>query len=344
MLVPTVADVDRIAAATDPVARNHDITHCYYMLSAALCERLGAAANWCTFATWASRQAGSTIRGEDLERSLEQRLRLSPALAGLECPHADAVLRIIRQQAPLRRASNAVARGNLKVFAEIAREFARFLASDSFDAFVAGLRPGQPPGGQQLLRDAFAAYHEIKQLADPLERAQRVLYANMLVGFHEQTRLQPEIREALDVAREELERLRPLILKQLMPSWWQRTRLLLARLIKRKMPLDVLVDRLIDEIAEEAREILTAELMTLELPTGTVHLGRPATTPIPASLAQLTYSPASELVARLQANAKKILPQDRDWSNFDYRMDFIGNLFRCYQERAEMLTAPVTPR
>jgi hypothetical protein len=105
-----------------------------------------------------------------------------------------------------------------------------------------------------------------------------------------------------------------------------------------------LIDRLVDEVAEEAREILTAELMTLELPMGTLHLGRPNPAPIPASLAQLTYGPASELVARLQTNAKRILPQDRDWSNFDYRMDFIGNLFRCYQERPEMLTAPITPR
>jgi hypothetical protein len=344
LMVPAVADIERIAAQADPIVRNHEITNCYHALSAAMCERMGSAANWCTFATWASRQAGSTIRGEDLEHSLQQRLRLSPVVTQLARPQADAILRVIKDQAPLQRAAQAVARGNLKVFAEIAREFARFLAADSVNGFVATLRPGPPPEGQQLLRNAFAAYHEAAQLTDSMQRAQRILYANMLIGFHEQTRLQPEIREALDLARHELERLRPLIMKQLLPSWWQRTRLILARLIKRKMPLDVLADRLIDEFAEEAREVLTAELMTLELPTGVLKLGQPMQQPFPASLGQLTYLPVSELVTRLQTNAARIAQRDRDWSDFDYRMHFIGNLFRCYQERAELLSAPVMPR
>jgi len=32
--------------------------------------RCSPGANWCTFATWASRQAGQTIRQEDLARTL----------------------------------------------------------------------------------------------------------------------------------------------------------------------------------------------------------------------------------------------------------------------------------
>src|SRR4051812_50188242 len=34
----------------------------------------GVGANWCTYATWASRQAGSTIRGEDLGDDLQRRV------------------------------------------------------------------------------------------------------------------------------------------------------------------------------------------------------------------------------------------------------------------------------
>ena len=41
---PTVADVDRIAAHTDPVVRNLQITHCYHRLSRALAARTGGAA------------------------------------------------------------------------------------------------------------------------------------------------------------------------------------------------------------------------------------------------------------------------------------------------------------
>jgi hypothetical protein len=68
---PTVADVERIAALTDPVGRNLQITQCYCELSRAFAARTGAGpANWCTFATWASKQAGQTIREEDLARRL----------------------------------------------------------------------------------------------------------------------------------------------------------------------------------------------------------------------------------------------------------------------------------
>lgn len=66
------------------------------------------------------------------------------------------------------RASDAVARGNLMVFAEIAREFARFRAERGLDArsdaaaitaFCAGLCDAQPPVGQQYLPRAFARYY-----------------------------------------------------------------------------------------------------------------------------------------------------------------------------------------
>jgi len=59
---PSVAEVARIVALDNRVIRNLEITECYSRLSQAMQTRTGAAANWCTFATWASRQAGSTIR------------------------------------------------------------------------------------------------------------------------------------------------------------------------------------------------------------------------------------------------------------------------------------------
>src|ERR687890_2640130 len=63
---PSVEEVRRIAAIANPVVRNLEITQCYARLSAAMEQRTGRCANWCTFATWASRQAGRTIRGEDI--------------------------------------------------------------------------------------------------------------------------------------------------------------------------------------------------------------------------------------------------------------------------------------
>ena len=78
---PAITDVDRIAAAGDPILRNLQITQCYHELSAVLAERTGPSANWCTFATWASKQAGQTIRKEDLARKLESVLKTEPAPA-----------------------------------------------------------------------------------------------------------------------------------------------------------------------------------------------------------------------------------------------------------------------
>jgi hypothetical protein len=341
MTQPTLADVDRITRLPDPVTRNREITACYHELSAAMATRLGDVANWCTFAAWASHQAGCTIRGEDLQRAVEQRLATSVVLSEVAPEQANRLRAVLRQQAPLRRASVAVARGNLKVFAEIGREFARFLAGTPLPAFLDSLRSGDPPEGQRLLRNAFAAYAKAAQLVDPHQRAQQVLYANLLIGFHEQTRLQPEIREALDIVRHDLEDLRPLLLKQLLPAWWQRARHFLAGTFRRKMPLDVVIDRLIDEVCREIREITTAELMTLELPTGIVRLGTKLNTRYPATLEQINDAALAALIERIESGYANIATRDRDWSDFDYRMHFIGGLFRSYQERAEMLQAPV---
>ena len=80
-LYPTVAEVEHIAALEDPLIRNLQITQCYHELALALRERTSSSANWCNFAVWASKQAGQTIRKEDLARALENLLRGEEAAA-----------------------------------------------------------------------------------------------------------------------------------------------------------------------------------------------------------------------------------------------------------------------
>jgi hypothetical protein len=222
---PTVQDVRRVAAIANPVIRNLEITQCYSRLSAAFAAHSGEGANWCTYATWASRQSGRTIRGEDLLDQLGRRLGqgrwlLHPIATlgrqllrhGLFQPES----RIGRLTAELHtpfdafeRASDSVARGNLKVFEEIALEFARYLQecpadapleSPQFQRFVERLRPGDPPDGQRYLRQAFGRYERRRLERDPKARAELGVLANLEIGLHEQMRLQPEIREALDAA------------------------------------------------------------------------------------------------------------------------------------------------
>ena len=131
--VPPVEEIDRIAALTYPVNRNLQITNCYCELSTAFAAHTGIVANWCTFATWASKQAGVTIRGEDLKRTLEDVLRKDPEIqrilsliaryskilgSGEEQQLQESALGKLIQSAAA-RASDAVARGNKKVFEEI---------------------------------------------------------------------------------------------------------------------------------------------------------------------------------------------------------------------------------
>ena len=172
---PSVQEVRRVAAIANPVIRNLEITHCYSRLGAAFAARGDECANWCTYATWASRQAGRTIRGEDLLEELARRLGEGRwLLHPIRTPwrrllrrglfHRET--RIGRLTAVLHtpfdafeRASDSVARGNLKVFEEIGMEFARYLhecppdasvESPRFQRFVERLRPGDPPDGQAL--------------------------------------------------------------------------------------------------------------------------------------------------------------------------------------------------
>ena len=141
---PTVEDVKRIAAMTDPVLRNLQITQCYCELSTGFAKRTGIMANWCTFATWASKQAGQSIRSEDLKRTLqtllknEESIEETFSLVVLLAKQLGAVqsLEQLRQSSiavllhnTANRAADAVSRGNKKVFEEIAFEFARFITT-----------------------------------------------------------------------------------------------------------------------------------------------------------------------------------------------------------------------
>ena len=71
---PSETEVAQIARLADAALRNRQITEAYWRLSAEVARRISGYANWCTFATWASQQAGVTIRHEDLVSVLRERL------------------------------------------------------------------------------------------------------------------------------------------------------------------------------------------------------------------------------------------------------------------------------
>ena len=364
MIVPTIDEVDAISALADPVIRNLRITHCYHELSQCVAARVSPGANWCTFATWASRQAGQTIRGEDFAQATRDVLG-SPEVADLITRAAHiaardlgrgspdlivtAIRRVIDPEAALRRAADAVATGNRKVFVEIAREFARWLATAAAagapdpaatELFCNGLRDGEPPDGQRLLRDAFRAYGEACRSPDARGRAASLFHANLLVGFHEQTRLQPDIQASLD-ASIDADAAKRELLALLFPGTWLRTRARLARLTGRPMPADVAIDALIAAVRRRVRVVITDLLMTLRLPGEVVHLGRDVRGQFPPELRQLTSADLRALVARVDPTPDSVAQSGAsDWADLRERMHFIADLFRSSHSRADLFTPP----
>jgi hypothetical protein len=368
MSPPTVDDVTRIAALADPVIRNLQITACYHQLARAMTARTGVCANWCTFATWASKQAGQTIRKEDVARTLEDIIRsalsaqsaeeMSAAAQAFGSPRSadeiqESVFDVLNPLAAFDRASDAVARGNRKVFEEIGYQFARFYAlclnDTAFDAekiaaFNAGLRDGEPPDGQRYLTQAFSRYYRAFFEPDAKARAELILLANVEIGLHEQTRLQPEISEAMNAAFVDRQTFRWRLLRALFPygGWLAWLRLLLLRLFDRPSAFDALLDNLLAEAQRRARLLITEYVMTITLPPDVrVHLGSDLPGEFPASLQQVDLDDLCSLLASFDP-----MPDSPggtgavDWSNLRERLHFIADLFRCYQETEALFDAP----
>jgi hypothetical protein len=361
---PSVQEVRRIAAISNPVIRNLEITHCYSRLGTSFATR-SEGANWCTYATWASRQAGRTIRGEDLLERLHHKLGeggwvLHPLATswrrllrrGLFQPET----RIGRLTAELHtpfdafeRASDSVARGNLEVFEEIALEFARYLEdcpaeapveSPEFQRFVERLRPADPPEGQRYLRQAFARYVRCRFERDPKTRAELVVLANLEIGLHEQMRLQPQIREALDAAYVTHDDLERRALEALFPAA-ARWNSVLQRPVRTAVA--VITTGAQRSASKLAREVITESLMVLSFPGRVLALGRHLADAYPDDLREPTNAELTELLARFEPVPPA--PDDcgaREWSDFDQRMHYIVHLFRAFHRNGELSDPPFT--
>jgi hypothetical protein len=351
-----MSEVDRIAALADPVVRNLMITHCYHELSAALAARTGGAANWCTFAVWASKQVGQTIRQEDLVRTFDRLLAAMPEAAAVAelvvrlLPVEGAerlVLRVVAAAARLDAVSAAAARGNQKVFEEIAREFARFLAHvGPITEFCEALRPGEPPRGQRYLRQAFTRYHQALSTTEPKRRAELLLLANLEVGLHEQTRLQPEIADALAAPVVDPRELERRLLDVVLPGTGlrKRLRLALSTFFGWRHPLRVACEQLADYARVVARRAATEHLMTLSLPGGELlDLAEDLPAEFPPVLAELSDPELLALLDKVDPTTDSVLDTAaRDWSDLPDRMHYIADMFRCYAQRADLLGPPFT--
>ena len=362
--------VRKISLLADPVNRNLQITACYHELSTAFARRTGIDANWCTFATWASKQAGVTIRGEDLQRKLEEVLESEPEiqeiLAIIKLHSKNFASGLLQQSIAMaalkklavsakQRASESVARGNKKVFEEIGLEFARFIGSclkdelyseSSITNFCNELRPGPPPDGQQHLTIAFSAYYKAFFESDPKAQDELILLANIKIGFHEQTRLQPEIAASLDAANIDPQQLRKYLTDIIVENKNLKGKLIYffhwliggTRLFKNA------IDTLASTAEKHIRRVITKNLMTLTLPPESyLHLGDPLIFPYPENLTIISSADLQTLLKQLKPTPDAVDGAGcSDWGDLEERIHFIANLFRRYQENKDLFTAPFT--
>ncbi len=379
LTTPAPTEVREIAATVDPVLRNHRITLGYHRLAVALASQLGAGGtgNWCAFAVWASRQAGRTIRAEDLRRKLEAVLHVSPEiLSALTRVVAAARLggsprtvgevvnelrRLLDIDAVTQRSANAVARGNKLVFEEVGLAVATFLEARSTtshaapivadalvtDTAISAAAGDAPPAGARYLASALRRYDQRATEQDARTRAELLLLGNVEIGYHEQIRVQSEIRAAVDAAIPDANVIRDQLVAYLFPT---SNALLGARrmfwsVMGRPAPLDSALDALVEAIRKPLRATITAHLMSLELPDGvTLRLGADLVGTFPTTLQHLQHPNLRALLTRVDLTPDSLAQTGvLDWAELSHRVHYIVDMFRVHQERVTLLTSPYSP-
>lgn len=360
MAVPTdLAEIARMGAA-EATLRNLLITQRYHDLSQCLRDTIGCDdANWSTFATWASKTAGDSIRGDEVPECVRDLVE-----RGMRHAQHDVLAATVHRLVPgfvferatifdsvrtaLADVSAQIATGNREVFAELAPLFAGFCAlltpgsagdDDAFTLFLAGLRPGPVERyGQGELRRALTAYRTARTTDDPGLRARLMLLGNVLIGFHEQARLQPWIRGAMaaPIADTVVAGLRQAVRDALpgpLEDW------ALQR-------LDDDIDAFGAALEHEWNEVAGHYFLALDLPGGgRLSLGEdipplPDGTTYPELLRTIADPvPLMHLLERFDRSAADGTAT-HDWAVLADRMNFILNLFRSRQLTADLFEQP----
>jgi hypothetical protein len=185
------------------------------------------------------------------------------------------------------------------------------------------------------LKLAFTSYLAAADAGTTRERAELTLYGNILIGLHEQTRLQAHIQGGMDAP------LSPTVYSDLRAGTvWALP--ILRWLFGRRLRL------FYEGIREAWERIATRHFMRLALPNGgSLSLGEdiamgdrqfpPDLDPLhhPALIALIrTYDPHLDTLAGSAA---------RNWTNLRDRMAFIADLFRSRQCDPALFEPPFAP-
>jgi len=350
----TLAQVESIVAESRPVLRNLLITQSYHDLSAEIARVIDRGnVNWSTFACWASKTAGISIRNEDLPRFAQKTLGLESGQLPQVAPFISHLLdgfglgRRVRVAVflALREVSNEISLGNRKVYQELAPLFARFVdmmrtnpGEEDLERFTSSLNTGPiEQEGQELLKKAFVAWYGASRIESSSTRAQMILRANCQIGLHEQTRLQEHIQGALDAPIEGLVQ--------------RHLRAQLPRLIG--PPLAWLIGLVTRGLMRRLRafwqEVATRYTMNLALPggneisLGTDLPGGPGA--YPSDLQEITDPKLEALLDLFDLHGPSPTGSGaNNWAQLNDRMGFIVELFRARQQDLKLFDPPFKPQ
>jgi hypothetical protein len=328
------------------VVRNLQVTQGYYRISSALKKCVSSKnVNWTTFATHASKTAGQALRHELMPGLLKSSmLRMGgydntfmffqDGLGSVEQQLSDD--QTSRLGEAFRQVSLLISDGNITVFDELAWPFTSFINTFKNDwsydqiklqAFLdTHLLPGPlSEGGQKYLREAFTAFYNARYETRAKAKAEYVLLGNLLIGLHEQTRLQPQIEQAMAV---------PLELFSDNPKTPDER----IAAFQKQSPM-------MRQIISKA---FTRMMMSITLPSRELRLGETIIAPtgvssFPTDLFEIENSRCLELVRMFETRHDTLSGSGAgNWSSLRDRMSFVVDFFRSHQQYKRMWEPPFT--
>ncbi|MCB9273601.1 MAG: hypothetical protein H6564_06130 [Lewinellaceae bacterium] len=347
--------VEAIIASPAPVLRNLQITQSYHQFTLDFTRLLGSDnVCWCAFATWASKQAGQFIRGEQAPAPLLELLGLKQDGSPTPRPWywflvPKWLLRSKRFLAYARctveDVSAHIAAGNLRVYQKLAPIFAAFLKMahshqqpqpDELARFLDGLA-ADPTTHAEIIQ-AFQNYYLARFEKNDKARAEQVFLANVLIGLHEQKRLQEAIEGAMKApirqALQDPERR------------WSSLPLPQAVRAVGAALFEWALGPYIRKFEEKWQTAATHSLMSLGTPDGTLKLGQDVP-PLsdgalfPEALRELDRPEVPEILATLGLPPNTAMGSAAlDWSRLGDRMNYIAGLFRSRQQDKGLAEPP----
>jgi len=163
---------------------------------------------------------------------------------------------------------------------------------------------------------------------------------NLEIGFHEQTRLQPEINEALEAPLLSVAVFARNFLHALYPGHkW-----LLLRAAGRLAGVNKLLAVYLAAAQREAQFIITETMMMIEMPNfNRIRLGDDLVARFPPILRKVTLPDLQALLAQIDPTPDSTIHSGAQlWGDLPDRLHFIADLFRCYQVDTRLLEPPFT--